>query len=270
MIVKPRGMASARLPAASASRAASAMKFAPSTVRARWTEMTPCAGSPSAYTSNVGCWKTRSQTIALPIGSSSTNARTLSRFVMVRRDVGIRCRKRGKGLLRGRGTKLVHNPAGGRGRVLRLVDRATDDHRVRPRRDRVGGLSSLGADSRCQDESGADDSTEGADSVRSSRRRDDSRSAGADREAGKVFREFRCVLLASRMTEFGDDEDVGRAGRLDAGADGILSREGMTDQAGRPRSDRLLDDESVRVRDVGDLEVTQHVAEVRELPHDPE
>src|SRR2546425_12794534 len=70
------------------------------------------------------------------------------------------------------------------------------------------------------------------------------------------------------MAEFRDDEDISRACRIDACTDGILSREGMADDAGRSRSDRLFDDEPARVRDVRNLEVTQDVAKIRELAHD--
>src|SRR2546421_12741392 len=70
------------------------------------------------------------------------------------------------------------------------------------------------------------------------------------------------------MAEFRDDEDISRACRIDACTDGILSREGMADDAGGSRSDRLLDDEPARVRDVRNLEVTQDAAKIRELAHD--
>ena len=94
------------------------------------------------------------------------------------------------------------------------------------------------------------------------------RSARSDGDACELVRELRCEVLASGMTQFRDDEDIGRAGCLDAGADRILAREGMADDAGCSRSDRLLDDEPAGVRDVRDLEVTQHVAKVRQLVQD--
>src|SRR5437773_166209 len=191
----------------------------------------------------------------------------LSRFVACS-GVGLRCRKRGKALLHGDGADLIRYHAGGRRRVLRFVDRAPDDHCVRPRRDRIGSLSSLGPHPRCQDETVADDSPERPDPVRSGRRRDDACRPGSDRDACELLRELRCELLASGMAEFRDDEDISRACRIDACADGILSREGMTDDAGRSLSDRLLDDEPARVRDVRNLEITQDVAKVRELAHD--
>src|SRR5438309_573699 len=191
----------------------------------------------------------------------------LSRFVACS-GVGLRCRKRGKALLHGDGADLIRYHAGGRRRVLRFVDRAPDDHYVRPRRDRIGSLSSLGPHPRCQDETVADDSPERPDPVRSGRRRDDACRPGSDRDACELLRELRCELLASGMAEFRDDEDISRACRIDACADGILSREGMTDDAGRSRSDRLFDDEPARVRDVRNLEITQDVAKVRELAHD--
>src|SRR5438309_6405104 len=190
----------------------------------------------------------------------------LSRFVACS-GVGLRCRKRGKALLPGDGADLIRYHAGGRRRVLRFVDRAPDDHYVRPRRDRIGSLSSLGPHPRCQDETVADDSPERPDPVRSGRRRDAACRPGSDRDACELLRELRCELLASGMAEFRDDEDISRACRIDACADGILSREGMTDDAGRSRSDRLLDDEPARVRDVRNLEITQDVAKVRELSH---
>src|SRR5436309_538031 len=174
----------------------------------------------------------------------------LSRFAACS-GVGLRCRKRGKALLHGDGADLIRYHAGGRRRVLRFVDRAPDDHCVRPRRDRIGSLSSLGPHPRCQDETVADDSPERPDPVRSGRRRDDACRPGSDRDACELLRELRCELLAFGMAEFRDDEDISRACRIDACADGILSREGMTDDAGRSRSDRLLDDEPARVRAVG-------------------
>src|SRR5438046_3633960 len=191
----------------------------------------------------------------------------LSRFAACS-GVGLRCRKRGKALLHGDGADLIRYHAGGRRRVLRFVDRAPDDHYVRPRRERIGSLSSLGPHPRCQDETVADDSPERPDPVRSGRRRDDACRPGSDRDACELLRELRCELLASGMAEFRDDEDISRACCIDACADGILSREGMTDDAGRSRSDRLLDDEPARVRDVRNLEITQDVAKVRELAHD--
>src|SRR5207244_8197810 len=90
----------------------------------------------------------------------------------------------------------------------------------------------------------------------------------SDRDTCELLRELRCELLASRMAELRDDEDIRRASRIDTRADGILSREGMADDAGRSRSDRLLDDEPARVRDVRNLEITQDVAKIRQLAHD--
>src|SRR2546423_2997266 len=132
----------------------------------------------------------------------------LSRFVMACNDVSLRCQKRGKALLWGDGTDLIRDHAGCLGRVLRVVDRATDDHCVRPRCDRIGSLSSLGPHPRCQDETVADDSPERPDPVRSGRRRDDARSPGPDRDACELLRELRCEVLTSRMAEYRDDAEI--------------------------------------------------------------
>src|SRR3989304_5351241 len=92
-------------------------------------------------------WSTRSHTTAFPTGSSSRNARRVSRFSIRMGDAKGPTGSRAKGLAAGRGGADPPRDLAGRSRGIRgLVDRAADDHGICAGADRLARFAPLCTD----------------------------------------------------------------------------------------------------------------------------